>query len=209
MKIYPILLGLFLSTALHAVESHVPDEAEMERLRQGEVLVQDANTRESGGSARVWLFSRSAPEALWEIISSCKYAYQFAEDLQYCEALSSTSDRIEMHQVVKKLWFLPAYDYRVELLAERHKRLDFRLLDGNLDVLEGRWIFNQTDDGTLVDYQVRIKPSMPAPRFLVRRGMHREMPDTMACIRGLAAGSGSIEEQQKDLSRCRGSEAIQ
>ena len=39
------------------------------------------------------------------------------------------------------------------------------------------------------------------PAFLVRRDIGRTMPDLLACVRGLAGGSGGGERRQQDLDR--------
>jgi hypothetical protein len=70
--------------------------------------------------------------------------------------------------------------------------------------MEGTWRFDEDPAGTLVDYAVRIQPGVPAPRFIVRRNVQKGMPDLLACVRGLAGGSGSSRQLESDLDRCPG-----
>ena len=88
--------------------------------------------------------------------------------------------------------------------AGSFRRIDVKLIEGNLKALEATWAFEETPDGTVVDYRVRIQPSLPAPRFIVRRNVNKGMPAMLACIRGLAGGSGSATLENKDLARCPG-----
>ena len=71
--------------------------------------------------------------------------------------------------------------------------------------MEGRWQFTEGPGGLLLDYEIRIRPGMPVPAFIVSYLIRKGMPDLIACIRGLAGGSGSMERAQGDLERCQGS----
>jgi len=44
---------------------------------------------------------------------------------------------------------------------------------------------------------------MPVPAFIVSYVIRRGMPDLIACIRGLAGGSGSMQGAKEDLDRCQ------
>jgi hypothetical protein len=56
----------------------------------------------------------------------------------------------------------------------------------------------------VVVHEFRIKPTLPTPRFIVRRIMRRGMLDMISCIRGLAGGSGTAELKARDLGLCSG-----
>ena len=62
----------------------------------------------------------------------------------------------------------------------------------------------QDGDGVVVIHEFRIQPKIPTPRWLIRRGLKKDLPDMLACIRGLAGGSISVDEAGKDLARCPG-----
>jgi hypothetical protein len=70
--------------------------------------------------------------------------------------------------------------------------------------MEGSWDFIAMPEGVVVIHEIRIKPDMPVPRFVVRRLMRRGMPEMIACIRGLAEGSVSPELEARDLGFCPG-----
>lgn len=199
------LVPFLLATALQsgppaAAEDAGPDE----RLLAGEVIGQEAESDAAGASARMQMLVRAPARAVWDVIVSCELAYTFVDGLQDCEVLEDTEERALVRQVVNQSWLTPTYDFVFESLRSPHERIDVHLIEGNLRALDARWIFLEEAEGTLVDYQILIRPSIPAPRFLVRRNLGRGMPDMLACIRGLAGGSGPAARQREDLERCPG-----
>jgi len=196
----PVLL-IWFSPLLAAGE---PDDATLSKLIAGEIVLQDSRSDQAGGSARVLVLAQAPAKSFWDVIISCDKAFLFVAGLQNCDVLEDTGDRALVHQVVKKGWPIPTQDFVFESLREPYREISFRLVEGNLKAMEGRWQFKEIPEGLLVDYEVRIQPGIPAPRFLVRRNIRKDMPDLLACIRGLAGGSGSAERERGDLDRCPG-----
>jgi hypothetical protein len=150
------------------------------------------------------LLVRAPPAAVWAVIISCDLAYAYVDGLQDCEVLEDTGPRALVRQVVDQGWLSPTYAYVFESLRQPHERIDVHLVEGDLRSLDALWIFEKTPEGTRVDYELSIQSSLPAPRFLVRRNLRRGVPDMLACIRGLADGSGSPDRLREDLARCPG-----
>ena len=84
--------------------------------------------------------------------------------------------------------------------------VSFHLVEGNLKVMEGQWNFQKLDDGDamLVSHEIRVRSRFPAPRWLVRRVLKKDLPDMLACVRGLAEASGDQNLLANDLKRCPG-----
>ena len=198
-----LLLALFSASAAYSANAIV-SESDLERLRAGEIIARDMNSNESGGSARMQILVQATARTIWDVIISCEKAFVFVDGLQLCEVLEDTGNRAVVHQVVKKGFPIPTQDFVFESLRNHYSEIEFRLLEGNLKAMEGAWRFNESPGGTLVDYAVRIQPGVPAPKFIVRRNVQKGMPDLLACIRGLAAGSGSPAQSERDLARCPG-----
>ena len=198
------MLGTLAATDIPANLFAQGEPADLDRLRSGEIVARETDSDAAGASGRMQLLVRAPARAVWDVIVSCELAFAFVQGLQSCEVLGDSVGRVEVHQVVKQSWLIPTYDFVFESLRQPYERIDVRLLEGNLKALEGSWSFRETAEGTLVDYRIRIQPSLPAPRFIVRRNINRGMPDMLACIRGLARGSGSDGLEQRDLGRCPG-----
>ena len=147
---------------------------------------------------------RAPVQAVWAVIISCELAFRFVDGLQRCEVLEDSGERALVHQVVDRGWLTPRLDFVFESLREPWDRIGFSLVEGNVRALEGSWRFEETPAGTLVDYEIRLRPQSPVPGFLVRLNIRRTLPDLLACVRGLAGGSGTGELQEQDLGRCAG-----
>lgn len=207
MKRLPLFLLPCLMT-FSSLASDRPGPETMERLVGGEILLLDTRSDHSGGSASVRLFSHSPARAFWDVIISCELAFAFVAGIETCEVLEEDDDRALVHQVVKKGWPIPTQDFTFESLREPYRAIRFRLVEGNLKEMEGDWRFTEVAGGVLVDYQVRVVPGVPAPRFIVRRNIRKGMPDLVACVRGLAGGSASETDRAEDLERCPGDPAV-
>ena len=196
-----IALGCF---AAAAAAQPFPQQ-EWSRLAAGEVVLLDARNSGRGGAAHARALVRADAAAVWRVVTSCEDAFVFVDGLERCEILEDTGARVTVRQVVDKSWLLPRQDFVFESLREPYRDIRVRLLEGNLDALEGHWTFRPVAEGTVVDYAVRLEPSFPVPDFLVRRNISRDMPDLLACVRALADGSGTPEQAKLDRARCPGS----
>jgi ribosome-associated toxin RatA of RatAB toxin-antitoxin module len=204
MKALLLLVGILVVARPPAAHAVATDPLLRERLLAGEIIARETNSDEAGAAGRMQVLIQAPARSVWEVIVSCDLAFAFVNGLEECEVLEDTGDRAVVHQVVNQSWLTPTYDYVFESLRQHYERIDVRLLEGNLKALNGHWSFEETADGTLIDYRIRIQPSLPAPRFIVRRNINKGMPDMLACIRGLARGSGSPALEQQDLGRCPG-----
>lgn len=183
---------------------NLPDAAVMEKLRAGEVVALEPVTAgDDGAAARMQILVRAPARSFWEVVVSCDKARVFIRGLELCEILEDHGTRVLVHQVIRQSWVLPREDFVFESLRSPYRRIDIRLVRGNVRALSGRWLFTETPDGLLVDYQMRVEPGFPFPRFLIQRRIERHMPDLLACLRGLAGGSLQPGQQAGDLSRCR------
>ena len=207
MKRLALLFFVCVSPQTLAREAQLPDPDTLQRLRAGEVIVENTRTDESGAATQVLIFMNTPAERIWEVIYSCENAFIFLDGLKLCEVLEDNGVVTLTRQVVKRGWLVPKQDYTFRTLREPFKHAQFNRVEGNPKVMEGSWDFIAMPQGVVVIHELRIKPDMPAPRFLVRRLMRRGMPEMLACIRGLAGGSVSAELEASDLGFCPGERA--
>jgi ribosome-associated toxin RatA of RatAB toxin-antitoxin module len=204
MKSRVILTAAVLAMFSVPAGAAVPADEISQRLGEGEIVLLEADSSRSGGSARVQALVQASAESVWDVITSCERSFVFVDGLKQCRVIEDRDNRALVHQVVKKGWLFPTQDFIFESLREPYREIRFKLVEGNLKAMDGHWRFSETPEGLLVDYSIRVRPGLPVPGFIVSWVMRKGMPDLIACIRGLAGGSGSPDQIQDDLQRCRG-----
>jgi len=107
-------------------------------------------------------------------------------------------------QVVKKGWLVPAQDYTFRTRRLPFQFAEIQKIEGNPEIMEATWDFISMPQGVVVIHEIRVKPTLPTPRFIVRRIMRRGMLEMISCIRGLAGGSATAELKTRDLGLCSG-----
>jgi len=202
-RVLIILFSVFLLQG-QQIAADTPDPGELSKLLDGKVLVLDSRSEKPGGTVRVRALARIPAEEVWNVIVSCKRSFVFVNGLQSCEVIEDSGERALIRQVTKQGWPAPTLDFIYESMREPFSKINFSLVQGNLEAMEGSWQFINTANGLLLDYEIRIKPELAVPDFLVSRSLRKSSPDMVACIRGLSGGSGSEKLQSSDLERCPG-----
>jgi hypothetical protein len=178
---------------------------EMERLASGEILAQSIHEEKSGGAARVTALFHASAEDIWNVIGYCKNEFVYVRGLELCEVVVPGLQYIKKRHRVKNHWYTPTLDFVFEARRLSATHGNFNLVGGDLKVMEGHWDFQPAPGGgLLVSHEIRIRSKLPAPRWLVRRVLKNDLPDMLACIRGMARGSGDAELLARDLGRCAG-----
>lgn len=197
-----LFLFVFSGTAYPADIS----EDELQRLQSGEILAQTIHSEKSGGAARVTALFRAQAEDIWNVIGYCKNEFIYVRGLELCEVLVPGLQYIKKHHRVNNNWYTPTIDFVFEARRTSPTHGDFNLVEGNLKVMEGQWDFQplESGDGLVVSHDIRIRSRFPAPRWLVRRVLKGDLPNMLACIRGMAGASVTVEQSAADLARCPG-----
>jgi len=210
-RVYRLINSLTAVIMIIALRSAVAapadlDKVDLARLKRGEILLQTIHGDKPGGAARVTAYFNTTTEAIWNVIGYCKYEFVYVRGLQLCEVLEPGQLKTRVRHRLRNNWFSPTLDYTFEASRTPCCRGEFRLVEGDLDVMEGQWVLQPVADsnGIIVVHEIRVKPGLPAPRWLVRRSLRRDLPDMLACMRGLANASGDEPRNAADLNRCPG-----
>ncbi len=202
MKQMAFLLLLCITSQAMAREAQLPDPATLRQLRAGEILLENMRADEAGVAMRVRIFMQTRVEKIWEVIYSCENAFIFLAGLKLCEVLEDDGLITLTRQVVKRGWLVPVQDYTFRTLRVPFKHVEIQRIEGKPEIIEASWDFIAMPKGVVVIYEIRIKPDVPAPRFIVRRIMRRGILEMISCIRGLAGGSVTAEMEVRDLGFC-------
>ena len=199
-----LVCAFFLMQTADAASSYPDDE--VTRMQSGEILLKTIHSEQSGGAARVSAVFHTDVDSIWNIIGYCKYEFVYVRGLESCGVLVPGLTLTRKRQRVKSHWYVPAIEFTFEARRTSSTHGEFRLVEGDLKVMEGQWDFQPVTDGgsVMVTHEIRIQPKLPAPRWLVRRVLSKDLPDMMACIRGLAQASGDDVLIAEDIERCPG-----
>lgn len=182
------------------------DEHDLARLQSGEIMLQTIHSDRPGGAARVTALFHTTAEVVWEVIGDCRFEFIYVRGLKVCEVLQPGRERMLMHHRLRNSWYTPTLDFTFEAIRKPGNFGEAHLVEGNLQVLEGLWrlVPLAEGNGVIVVHEIRIQPQIPAPRWLVRRSLRKDLPDMLACIRGLANASVDKRRIVADLKRCPG-----
>ena len=181
-------------------------EDDMTRMKRGEILLQTIHPDKPGAAARVSALLHTNASEVWNIMGYCEYELIYVKGLKVCEMLEGDQFQMIVHHRLKHNWYTPALDFIFSARRRSDESGNASLVSGNLRVFEGQWNFYPLidDDSVIVVHEVRIQPRIPAPKWLVRRSLQKDLPDMLACIRGLASASGTESLVLRDLKRCPG-----
>jgi len=205
---FPVFVLLFLAWSMTGrtdfeLFDHLA-EADLERLRLGEWIVESESSTDHWATASVVIFMPAPPERIWNTIINCRDAFVFVDGLEYCEVLEERGDFALTRQIVDKGWTVPQLEFTFETKREPYHHMEFDMVEGNMKVMRGSWDFKLLEDGTLVRYTLILQPLFPAPRWLVRRNMKRDLPGMLRCIRGLVADGPLTASVIQDRQQCPG-----
>ena len=182
-------LAALLSALLAAPESCAwePTPAQRQRLLAREIVV-EAVVDPSGASGRaqaaVWI--TAPPSIVYDWMTDCDRAMQFVPNMKKCQVVARGDADMEIvaHEIDYS-WYLPRTRYTFRATYQRPTRVDFKEVSGDLAINQGSWQLIATPDAahTLVLYEVRIKPRMYVPQWLIRRSLRRDLPELLGALR--------------------------
>ena len=210
MLVIFLCAGPFVASSATTDQQGTENGFDLDRLKRGEILVQSIHTDQPGGAARVTALFHTDATAVWNIIGYCKYEFAYVRGLQECEVLKPGLSDMLVHHRVRNSWYMPSLSFTFQASRKDNTGVahlaEGGLTEGDLAVFEGKWRMVPLGDGTgvIVVHEIRLQPKLPAPRWLVRRSLRKDLPDMLACIRGLANASGDNSRIATDLKRCPG-----
>jgi len=211
MQIIPIIkICVTLATLVLALLARpaiaAPDEYDLAGLQSGEIMLQTIHSDRPGGAARVTALFHTTADAVWEVIGDCRFEFIYVRGLKVCEVLRPGREHMLVRHRLRNSWYTPTLDFTFEAIRKPGNFGEARLIEGDLHVFEGLWrlVPLADGDGVIVVHEIRIQPRLPAPRWLVRRSLRKDLPDMLACIRGLAKASADERRIAVDLKRCPG-----
>jgi Polyketide cyclase / dehydrase and lipid transport len=184
------LAAAWLPRAALAQSAWLQRPAVQARLAAGKVVARSAlDARHGSASVDAAIRVHAPPEAIWPLITQCRYAAILIPGLRHCKRLRSAPDGS---------WAIIEHDIKYAVLlpqvhsvfrADFHPplRMDFHRIAGSLKEETGSWILQPSADGTTtVEYRVSMKPGFWVPHSMIRRSLQKQLPAALVALRAHA-----------------------
>ncbi len=125
-------------------------------------------------------------DIIWSALKNCEIAPEHVSNVVSCESIEVLDDgRAELFsQTIKPIFFIPRFDHVFRLDYRPPERIDLSGVSGPLEQMQGSWrLLPQPAGSVLVLQDVEVDPAFPAPRFLLRATMRKELTTIMEAVR--------------------------
>lgn len=182
--IQPDLNGSFTVLAQNTITSgnnltNLPPQ-EKASLKQGKVILK--------GQKGVYLGQVETSgniNTAWQVLTDYDNFERFMPNIASCKIISSKGDRILFEQVnVVDLWlFKQKFTVQIEAIKTKPNKIDFKIVDGDLKKLVGRWQIKETSPGKiLVSHAVEVEPGDKTEKPLFYGIYESSLEETLKAI---------------------------
>jgi len=133
-------------------------------LRSGKAIVNVVSDRYVS-----YMLVRADIDPIWSVLTDYDHFADFLPSVQSSEVLEAEGDRAVVEQIAKLKVMLAEMESRVrtENIRTPKKRIDFRLIEGDLEIMEGDW--------QLIPVQVSEGKDQSQPLTLVKQSVHAKI----------------------------------
>jgi ribosome-associated toxin RatA of RatAB toxin-antitoxin module len=134
---------------------------------------------------------RASAEAIFEVAADYENYPQWQEQVKKAEITETDEDGYgtavyyEVDALVKEVSYTLEYDY-----SGWPKYFTWRLRDGDIKSLDGKYGFEEFDDVTEVTYELSIDPGFKIPALLRRRGEKQIVSMALKGLKQRVEGGG-------------------
>lgn len=189
-EIIQVLIGAGLCLPVPAGADPAPElgEAEAKRLAAGECVVlerrPDETARADHRFVTVARFIDGRRETIWTVVNDKENAAKFLEGVLESKVLERDGTRLLVEQRTHVGGPKGSYLYRLRHELTPMSKATFTYAGGELkDVIGAWWIFDgPSAERCLVVYSLHIDAGFFAPQAIVKAGMKKTIPKTLASI---------------------------
>ncbi|KAJ4905518.1 Polyketide cyclase / dehydrase and lipid transport protein [Raphanus sativus] len=188
-------------------------DAKTEELVVGDdgVLIEVKKLEKSSRRIRSKIGMEASLDAVWSVLTDYEKLSDFIPGLVVSELVEKEGNRVRLFQMGQQnlalgLKFnakavLDCFEKELEILPNgRRREIDFKMVEGDFQLFEGKWSIEQLDKGiqgealdlqfkdfpTTLAYTVDVKPKMWLPVRLVEGRLCREIKTNLLSIRDTA-----------------------
>jgi hypothetical protein len=160
------------------------------RVQAGEIIVESgmASGRDANGYVRAAVLIHAPRAQVFGAMTDCAQVLRFVPGLVQCVVLETGPD-VQwqvFEQTLDLSWFLPRTHHVFRADYVRDENVCFHALRGDFRVNEGCWALESLGTAgaaTLVTYRVRLETRFYVPRWLLRQGLRRNLPEMLRAMR--------------------------
>ncbi|MDA7920672.1 hypothetical protein N9B73_02850 [Verrucomicrobiales bacterium] len=181
------MLSVVFGSLLSAQDFADFDEEKQAQFKKGEVLVlalRPGEVTSKDTFVTVAQMLEGTREEIWNVINDKEEAENFVDGVLESKVLKEDGNRILVEQRTHVGGPKGAYRYRLWHTLTPMTRADFSYDGGEIKDIKGSWwIFEGNDpEHCLVVYSLHIHPGFFAPQTIVKHGMIKSMPGTLASM---------------------------
>jgi ribosome-associated toxin RatA of RatAB toxin-antitoxin module len=134
----------------------------------------------------------ASPDAVWRVLTDYANLYKFIPNMTSSKILENRGDRKVIEQIDSRQVFLISIVSRTKLAIQETdgKQIDFRLIDGDIDKMEGYWkiepvsaVPRRPPNEVLITYVVNAQPNSSTPTEAFYGIFKDALGDTLQAIK--------------------------
>jgi uncharacterized protein YndB with AHSA1/START domain len=144
------------------------------------------------GRVRAVIDIAAPPEHVWKVMTDCATARKLMTNLTSCRVLSGDQRNgwdVREHLTRRNLVF-PGMRIVFRSDYEPHRRIRFKLVEGDLKIQQGEWRLQPLagGKGTRVFYDNRLAVDWPVPKAMMREALRKDTPKVLGNLRRACEG---------------------
>ena len=134
------------------------------------------------------------PEQVWQVLSDYSNAPRVFPMMKKCQVLEDHGQRKLVRHSVTPSGPFGTFEYIVEIKEQAPTSMEWHRKSGDFREVDGFWKLEPKDGGrnTLVTYSSHVVGGFFTPPMVVRRQVHVDMPQVMACLKHQAESNSEI-----------------
>ncbi len=143
------------------------------------------------------------PDQVWQVLSDYSNAPRVFPMMKKCQVLEDHGQRKLVRHSVTPSGPFGTFEYIVEIKEQAPKSMEWHRKSGDFREVDGFWKLEPMDGGrsTLVTYSSHVLGGFLTPPVVIRRQVHADMPQVMACLKHQAESNSEIAAAHPGSSR--------
>ncbi len=176
-------------TLLDSSRTFTPEESDVLKLLQGEILLKPRSYSASGGAVTALMYLPSSRSHVWTNLTDYTRWVQYFPDIVQSEILESDPQRPHrgrrIYQAARKnfLVFTAQVEIHLRVFENLQRQIRFRMERGSFNDFSAELTLDDYGSGTVLTYSVEATPLIPVPGVFIEQAMRYDLPGNMRQMR--------------------------